>query len=379
MNDMSSLPQQQLLEARRFFRQLPMPSPRQIDAELQDLGYRGQEAPRRALCLMAYRHLRRIRRLHLEGVSVQSVPPKSNYLLVGPTGCGKTYAVELLFGRILKIPTVVVDTTSFSETGYVGDDPVTILTRLLRKADLNPLVASVGIVCLDELDKLATTQNSARFDGQGTTKDVSGFGVQKELLKMLESSEVLVPLDGNNTMYSSRVTLSTRDIAFIACGAFSGLKLTALLAGKDKRMGYVSAPTGRAREAVAARFEQAEVEDVENFRAYGFLPELIGRFARIVPFLPLDDETLRAILVDNVLARYVEEFRLEGLELDVEGAVVDRIVALAHKRQTGARGLDSVLIHRLEEVAFDAFAAEHLAEGRVRLHMHGDEIRAQAE
>jgi ATP-dependent Clp protease ATP-binding subunit ClpX len=362
----------------RFFRNLPAPSPKEMDQALGELGYRGQREARRSLCLMAYRHLRRIRRLHLDGASPKSLPPKANYLLLGPTGCGKTYIVELLFEKILRIPTVLVDMTSFSETGYVGDDPVTILTRLLRKTGLNPILASVGVVCLDEFDKLATTQNSARFDGQGTTKDVSGFGVQKELLKMLESTEVMVPLDMNNTMYTSRISLSTRDLGFVACGAFSGLKLTAYLQRKSGRLGYVSLPEPRTREAIAARFEEAEVGNVENFRAYGFLPELIGRFSRIVPFLPLDRDTLRSILVDNVLSRYLEEFRQEGLELEVEPAVLDHIVELSHRRQTGARGLDSVLIHKLEDVAFESFANGGRG-GRVSVRLEADQIRVHAE
>ena len=377
MNEVPSLSQQHALDAMRFFRNLPTPSPREIHQALDDLGYRGQEQARRALCLMAYRHLRRIRRLHLDGASPKSIPPKANYLLVGPTGCGKTYIIELLFERILRIPTVVVDMTSFSETGYVGDDPITILTRLLRKTNLNPILASIGVVCLDEFDKLATTQNSARFDGQGTTKDVSGFGVQKELLKMLESTEVMVPLDQNNTMYTSRLSLSTRDLAFVACGAFSGLKLTAYLQRKSGRLGYVSLPEPRTREAIAAQFEEAEVGNIENFRAYGFLPELIGRFSRVVAFLPLDQHTLRSILVDNVLSRYVEEFRQEGLELAVDEPVIDHIVGLAHRRQTGARGLDSVLIHKLEDVAFESFS--NGGGGRVSVRLENEQIRVLAE
>jgi ATP-dependent Clp protease ATP-binding subunit ClpX len=266
-----------------------------------------------------------------------------------------------------------VDMTSFSETGYVGDDPVTILTRLLRKTNSNPLIAAVGVVCLDEMDKLATSQNSARFDGQGTTKDVSGFGVQKELLKMLESTEILVPLEMNNTMYTAKLALSTRDLSFVACGAFSGLKLTAYLNRKGGRLGYVQVPETWTREAIAARFEEAEVSNVENFRAYGFLPELIGRFSRIVPFLPLEEATLREILVDNVLSKYVEEFRHEGLELSVDDAVIGKVVQMAQSRQTGARGLDSVLIQKLEAVAYEAFARPE-GGGRVELVLEGESI-----
>jgi ATP-dependent Clp protease ATP-binding subunit ClpX len=129
---------------------------------------------------MAYRHVRRVKRIYLDGVDRAQVPRKSNSLLVGPTGCGKTYLIELLFGKILKLPTALVDVTTYSETGYVGQDPCTILTRVLHAADDNPMLASIGIVCLDEFDKIASGQNNAIFAGPGTTKDGTGMGVQRE-------------------------------------------------------------------------------------------------------------------------------------------------------------------------------------------------------
>jgi ATP-dependent protease HslVU (ClpYQ) ATPase subunit len=137
---------------------------------------------------MAYRHVRRVKRIYLDGAKREQLLPKSNTLLVGPTGCGKTHLVELLFQQILRLPTVIIDLTTYSETGYVGQDPSTILTRLLHAADDNPLLASIGIVCLDEFDKIASGQNNAIFAGAGTTKDVTGLGVQRELLKLREVS-----------------------------------------------------------------------------------------------------------------------------------------------------------------------------------------------
>ena len=169
----------------RFAKELPVLSPREIYRRLEELGYRGQNEARRAVSLMAYRHVRRIKRIYVDGVKREHLLPKSNTLLIGPTGCGKTFLVELLFQQILHLPTVIIDITTYSETGYVGQDPSTILTRLLHAADDNPLLAAIGIVCLDEFDKIASGQNNAVFAGAGTTKDVTGLGVQRELLKML--------------------------------------------------------------------------------------------------------------------------------------------------------------------------------------------------
>jgi len=149
----------------KFVRNLPSQPPRAMFDELEELGYRGQVQARRALCLMAYRHVRRIKRIYLDATPRQELSHKSNYLLVGPTGCGKTYLVELLFGNILELPTALVDITTYSETGYVGQDPSTILTRLLHAADENPMLASIGIICLDEFDKISSEKNSPESSG----------------------------------------------------------------------------------------------------------------------------------------------------------------------------------------------------------------------
>ena len=221
-----------------------MLSPREIYRRLEELGYRGQNEARRAVSLMAYRHVRRIKRIYVDGVKREHLLPKSNTLLIGPTGCGKTFLVELLFQQILHLPTVIIDITTYSETGYVGQDPSTILTRLLHAADDNPLLAAIGIVCLDEFDKIASGQNNAVFAGAGTTKDVTGLGVQRELLKMLEASEVVVPLELTHSSYSDNVLLSTADVAFIAAGAFSGFHQVARRRAAGDSIGFGRTPQG---------------------------------------------------------------------------------------------------------------------------------------
>jgi len=361
----------------KFVRDLPVPSPRQISARLEELGYRGQEEARRALSLMAYRHVRRIKRIYLDGAKREHLVPKSNTLLIGPTGCGKTYLVELLFQQILRLPTVIIDITTYSETGYVGQDPSTILTRLLHAADDNPLLASIGIVCLDEFDKIASGQNNAVFAGAGTTTDVTGMGVQRELLKMLESSEVVVPLEITHSTYGDHIVMSTGDVAFIAAGAFSGFHQVARSRAARDRIGFGRTPAGGGNgaagaEGIAVSFTADEVEQLANFQAFGFLPELLARFSRFVPFAALDAATLMDILRTHVLDKLTREFDDEGFALVVDPAVLDHVVAEGLRRETGARGLTSVLTRHLERAAFDAFA--EISGGEVRLKMKAGEI-----
>jgi ATP-dependent Clp protease ATP-binding subunit ClpX len=329
---------------------------------------------------MAYRHVRRVKRIHLHAHDRDQVLPKSNYLLIGPTGCGKTHLVELLFGHILKLPTVVVDVTTYSETGYVGQDPNSILTRLLHVADDNPLIASVGIVCLDEFDKLASGQNNAVFAGAGTTKDVTGLGVQRELLKMLEASEVVVPMELSHSTYGDYLMMSTADVAFLAAGAFSGFPQLLRRRGRSGAIGFGQEVLlgGAIREdAIAVSLEPDDVEEVSHFQAYGFLPELIARFTRIVPFEALSAETLKEILEASVIEQMKEEFEEEGLELVVGDEVMEWVVRQSIRRETGARGLASILTRLVEDAAFDSFATG--LEGRVVLTMEGDAVRVRRE
>ncbi|MCI0660775.1 MAG: AAA family ATPase, partial [Acidobacteria bacterium] len=332
---------------REFIQDLPAIAPPEIAERLEQLGYKGQDEPRRALSLMAYRHIRRLKRLHIKGESRRLVNPKQNTLLVGPTGCGKTFLVESLFQQVFQLPTVIVDITSFTESGYIGDDVSTILTRLLYAAEGNLLMASCGIVCLDEFDKLASSTSNSRFAGEGTTKDVSGYGVQRELLKLVEGAQVMVPMDYGYSAYGQRSPISTRDIPFIACGTFSGMD--ELVKNESKSIGF------RTNDEKQIEQQSQIMEEIEVFQRYGFLPELMGRFARIVRFQPLSTETLRRILIENVLPQFIREFKSEGLQLAVTDAAINYIVERSLKRGTGARGLHSGLISAIEQAAFDSF------------------------
>ena len=329
-------------------------TPRQMVDLLAAYGYIGQERAKKAVCLMAYRHLNRLKKIYLDNISRQELPAKENYLLMGPTGCGKTYLIELLFQRILKIPTVIVDVTNFSETGYVGQDVNTILTRLIHVAE-ESWQASFGIVCLDEFDKLASGQNNAVFSGAGTTKDVTGAGVQRELLKMFEASEVDVPYDISHSTYSERITFNTENVPFIACGAFSGFKN--MLYAKEQNIGFGRTKSGQ-KCGISTGFTKDDIEKAVNFEAYGLMPELMGRFTRIVPFDSLSAKNLKQILHKNTIEKYRKELKLDDIELRIEDSVYDLIVEKSIEKETGARGLKSYIVEYLEDACFEAYSSD---------------------
>ena len=360
-------PERQILP---FVDALPDYTPSQIQEKIKKHGYVGQDLAVRATSLMAYRHVSRIKKLFLKGARRDRLPRKSNILFVGPTGCGKTFLVEILFRDILNLPTVIIDMTTYSETGYVGQDVSSILTRLMYAADLNPLTASIGVVCLDEFDKLASGQNNAVFAGAGTTKDVSGLGVQRELLKMLESSEVTVPMELSHSDYAPKTVISTQDIPFFACGAFSGLK--GLIERKGEHIGFGRDSLSGDQDRIAVTYTADEVELTSNFLKYGFLPELMGRFNRIIPFHALDEGQLVSILHTNVLQRYRNEFKFEGIELVVSKGVLQVIVQESLKKETGARGIESSLVRYLENAAFEAYSEPQTTQ--VELIMENGEV-----
>ncbi len=338
-------PENESEKIKKFVEELPVLSPREISSELGRIGYKGQDDQRRALSLMAYRHVRRLKRLHVEGESREKLPPKQNILMIGPTGCGKTYLVELLFEKIFKIPSVIVDITSFTESGYVGDSVHTILTRLVVKADGDTKLAECGVICLDEFDKIASSGSSARFAGQGTTKDVSGYGVQRELLAMIQGTSVNVPMDYGFSEFGYRSDLSTIDIPFIVCGAFSGFE--ELLSENRGKIGF--------RENAEELAEKLSEQEAKSFQKFGFLPELIGRFSRIVSFPKLSEEVLLTILTENILPQFQNEFSGENLKLKVLDEALNFIVRRSEKRGTGARGLHTELVTAVEKAAFEAF------------------------
>jgi ATP-dependent Clp protease ATP-binding subunit ClpX len=330
-------------------------TPPRVDEKLVALGYRGQEHARRSASVMAYRHVRRLQRIVLGGVGLAQLGPRENYMFIGPTGCGKTHLVELLFRDILPVPTVTVDITQYSETGYIGEDVAMILARLFEAADGDLLWAACGVVCIDEFDKLASSRSNARFAGEGTTKDVSGFGVQRGLLTLLAGNEAQFPADFGYAQLAPKLTMPLAGVTFVACGAFSGLKSTADFMSTEERIGFGRSAEKIDPEAIAVKLDADVLEHTAAFAKYGFLPELIGRFTRIVGFMPLDEATLGAILRDNVIASYAAEFESEGLKLVVDPSVIGLVVKRALKRELGARGLRLALVPSLEDAAYRYF------------------------
>jgi len=340
------------LQLDEFVNSLEDISPAEIYNRLGSLGYIGQERARRNISLSAYRHLKRIKLLQNPNTKRSELTPKPNSVLIGPTGCGKTYLLELLFGDILKIPYIIVDMTKFTESGYVGDDVVNILVQLVYSSDESIEIAEKGVVVLDEFDKIAGSYSNARFAGQGTTKDVSGYGVQRELLKIIEGTDIQIPLDFGFSSRGQRSLMSTRDISFFAVGAFSGIKNLIEKYG----MGFMQL-LSRAEEInsnIAYSITDEEADDISQFHLFGFLPELIARFNRIIPFEPLNRNKLKDILVLKI-DKYKREFLIEGYALIIDTSVADLIVDEAIRRQTGARGLDVLITKYIEEVAFELF------------------------
>jgi ATP-dependent Clp protease ATP-binding subunit ClpX len=353
-------------ELRHVVEAIPQVSPVELYQAIQRRGYIGQERALKAVTLWAYRHVARLRRIHLQNVAREQLPAKTNMLFVGPTGCGKTFLVELLFREMLRLPTVITDMTGYSETGYVGQDVVNILTHLLYAAQFSPLAASIGIVCLDEFDNIASGQNNAVFAGAGTTKDVSGLGVQRELLKMLESAEILVPAEFSHADYAPKTVIPTRDIVFIGCGAFSGLKVL-IERGGGEHIGFGRAPLP-GEDRIAVSYGEDEVELARTFMNYGFLPELIGRFKRIVPS-GCEPRELKSIRGAGSAAVPTSS---PGIELEVDEAVLSMIVERSLRMETGARGIDAAFIRYLENAAFESYSREGVH--RVRLFRRGDEV-----
>ncbi len=357
----------------QFVGKLPILTPAEMDAMVAKTGYVGQENARLIICLSAYRHVQRLRRVYLEGIDPASLPPRENILCIGPTGCGKTYLMKTLFDRVLRIPSVVCDITKFTEQGYVGEDVENILTRLLISADGDAAVAQCGMVCIDEIDKLAGSARSRnRYGGEGMTKDVSGLGVQKGLLKLLEGSVVETPVEIGG--YRSRtVPFDTSNVLFVGAGAFSGLEL---IEGEKRRIGFEGLQgTGEAKTGdFQALNRSSDAGLADAIFSYGLMMEFLGRFHQFVRFNDLSREQLRQIIKETTVQEYRRELSLEGIGLDIAPSVFDVLVDRARERKTGARGLASGLIGVLSHAMFQAYSSKG-SNRRIRIFDEDGDIR----